>query len=97
MRDVAALVELADIVGEALFAAVLVLGSVGRTQLEGEVANEERLLAQALLDRRRREVRVLVEDRAVGGKAHGRARALALLECTDVLDGTIRDTALIPL
>ena len=97
MRDVAALVELADIVRKALFAAVLVFGTVGRAQLEGEVADEERLLAQALLDRRRREVRVLVEDRAVGGKAHGRARALALLKRTHVLDGTIGDTSLIAL
>ena len=52
MRDVAALIELAHIVGKALFAAVLVLRAIGRAQLEREVADEERLLAQALLDGR---------------------------------------------
>ena len=97
MGDLAALVELADVIGEALGAAVLVLGAVGRAQLEGEVADQERLLAQALLHRDRGEVRVLVEDRAVGREADGRAGALALRERPHLLHRAVGDAALVAL
>ena len=97
MRDVAALVELVHVVGQAVVALVRVLGAVGRAQGEGQAAHEERLLAQALLHRGVREVRVLVEDRAVGREFHGRARALALLERAHVLDRAVGNAALVAL